>query len=237
MSIPINSSETDPTGSGAVRIREITGPDQEEACFWLHLLQRQFPLSEQVPAGSILRMIQAKGRGEALNSHFFTAHHPETGDPLGMAWLQIDPTVETAALWYLAVAPGKEGQGYGSSLMAQISQRAFATEHCRLIVMEVETVEGGHENITGHSPENLRQIDQRNRFYMQRNHAWHLTGIHYTQQVGNQAAIPMDLLVIFDPTLPSLPAEETFTRLKRVFGDSLERRGQPQLSSSLPNQA
>jgi len=212
------------------------GPAQEEACFWLQLLQSQFPLSEQVPAGSILRSIQAKGRGEALNSHFLTAHHPENGEPLGMAWLQIEPTVETAALWYLAVAPGKEGQGYGSSLLTQLCRRTFNEEHCRLMVMEVETAVKGPGPDTEHPQEALRQIDQRNRFYMQRHGALQLTGISYTQQVGDQAPIPMDLLVIFDPALPPLSPEETFTRLKTVFGDSLEQRDTLHLSSTLPNQ-
>ena len=234
MTTEIVSGQVGAVQSASVNIKEIMGPDQEEACFWLHLLQNQFPLSEQVPAGSVLRLFQAKGRGEAVDSHFFTAHDPVGGEPIGMAWIQNHPEVETAALWYLAVAPGKEGHGYGGSLLTQICRRAFEEDRYRLLVMEVETDEGHSPDMPGEA-ERLRQIDQRNRFYMHRHDALRLTGIHYTQQVENHAAVPMDLLVIFNPALPPLLPEETFVRLKTVFANALQRQGPLDLSSELPN--
>ena len=219
----------------ALELREIFGPDHAECCYWLNMLQRQFPLNEQVFAGSVLRQWQAKSRGEAQNSHFYTAHLLHSGDAVGMAWYDYCPEASGSVLWYIAVSPGAEGHGYGSDILRKLLIETYTTDAARMVFLEVETSgHGGASNPTGEE-RRLRQIDQRNRFYVHRHGAQQLTGISYTQKVGDQAAIPMDLLVFFNSALPLPPAEETYNYAKAIFGESLQPNGPIGLSSDLPS--
>ncbi len=212
-----------------LELREIVGPLQTECCFWLNLLQRQFPLNEQVLCSSVLRQWQAKANGEGVHHHFFTAHSQPAGDSVGMAWYEHCAGADAAVLWYLAVAPGLEGTGYGSQMLRQVLDLAFRERNCGFVILEVESDAHGDMN-------RRSQIEKRNRFYMVRHGALQLTGVNYTQRVAYQEPIPMNLLLFVNPVLPRPEPEDLFSRAREIFGESLISVSDPGLSATLPCQ-
>jgi GNAT superfamily N-acetyltransferase len=212
--------------------KKIIDPSDPLLCFWLNLLQRQFPLDEQVSAASILRMVQAKERGEVSGNELWVAISSEGDEPVGMTWFDVE--APGSALWYIAVAPGQEGHGYGSALMKCITDKVFGEAGCDFMVMEVEnsTTHSGHD-----SPEQevkrIEQIKKRSHFYIDRHGAWQLSGIRYYQRAGFSAPIPMDLLIIFHPDKPTPSAEDAFAMSKQIFGNSLTQEGELTLTKEL----
>jgi ribosomal protein S18 acetylase RimI-like enzyme len=212
-----------------IKIHDLTTPSDPLLCFWLNLLQRQFPIDEQVSAGSILRMVQEKEQGEGADNHIWVALNETTQEPVGMTWFDIEHN--GTALWYIAVATGLEGHGYGSLLMKSIADKVFNECNCDFMVMEVENQSShAHHNTEEDRAKNIEQIKKRNSFYMNRHGAWLIKGIKYSQQAGFSAAIPMDLLITFHPDKPVPTAEQAFAMCKQIFGDSLTQDGELSLS-------
>jgi len=246
-SLPAGSLETAP-GPG-LKLHELLTPMDPASPFFLYLLERQFPANEQVWCSEILRLLQKRSQGDEADNHLFVAYDPDRGpqgagstegiEPVAMSWLEIypDPNIEAAALWYLAVAPGAEGKfGYGTILMAELVNRAFK-EGCRLMTIEVERADitASHVADVAERQQRLSQIEKRNRFYVNRFGAKHLTGVRYVQEISGKNPVEMALLILLDTKRPSLSPEEVLTRCQALFGEeALQSVGPIGLSSELP---
>jgi Acetyltransferase (GNAT) family len=202
--------------------------------FWLDLLQQQFPPDEQVSKSSIEKIVQKKEQGDAQDNILWAVLSTENNEPVGMTWFDIYLDSKLSALWYIAVAPGQEGHGYGGAIMRSIMSHVFEKQNCDLMVMEVEHPNSHTEYET---PEQIKkrveQIKKRNSFYINHQGAWKLNGTEYYQQVGKFSPILMDILVIFHPEKSFVSPEETFDKCKQIFDESIIQKGNLSLSKEI----
>jgi GNAT superfamily N-acetyltransferase len=195
---------------------EIVSLDDAIYDAWLNLYQTAFPINEQVLVSSYNKVLRDKNSGKTKYRHLL-AGLDEGGRLVGMANYDLVPRCRAAVLWYLAVAPKARNRGIGSRFYHEILARVRSEEpSVRALVFEVQdpdTICSAAERKAA-----LRRIT----FY-QRNGAHLLGGVDYTQSVGWQAPIPMQVMV--HPLTPDLDPAQAVQVARCMLGKRLQLAG------------
>lgn len=196
----------------------LTFVDIREACDelfipWIELYETSFPPEERILVAQFLTLLKAKERGEYPESHMQAALD---GDGKFCALLRYDLVKEREAayFWYLAVHPEARSGGIGAECFAHVVARATQAG-LRALVWEVEVPEHFED------PER-RALAQRRIAFYRRQGALMLTGIDYQQQLPNQPAIPLHVMV--RPIQPVTP-QEVFDLANKLL-DGVEQAGE-----------
>ena len=175
---------------------DITDPNDDLFMPWLDLYETSFPPEEKVLVSSFLWILKEKAKGTRPNSHiqavldeqdtFVAAIRFDLGKEPGIAYG-----------WYIAVHPNARNRGIGSECFNEVVRRA-SDAGLRAFVFEVEAPEHFDD------PERQKLARRRIEFY-RRQGALLLGGVRYIQQIINQPAIPLNIMI--KPIEPVTPQE------------------------------
>ncbi len=197
-------------------LREIDRLSDPHLPDFLDLYETAFPANERIPVSSIIRILQAKERGEYRGEHFIVAC--DASDPvLGMALVDILPECAAAYLVYLAVDPDRRSGGIGRAMLDEIVKQSVEwNPETVAVILEVDRPENSS---TGE-----RELAERRIQFYERSGGRLLEGIEYTQRVDFfPEGRPMHLMFI---PLSELTAERAFEIGEYIFGEDLTRTGE-----------
>jgi GNAT superfamily N-acetyltransferase len=199
-------------------LREIESRDDVLWRAWETIYTASFPPHERMSQEHFDRVLDAKSKGEATNTHIVVI--PDSSNPddaVCMAYYEYDPETRIAFLWYLATREGLRGQGIGAVLYRSLREYVRG-QGAALLVYEVEIPEVAAEKSAQDADYARRRIEWYEKFG-----ARVVFGIEYFQGVDTTPEkTPMYLMVdLFEP----MEAEALFPILKSIFEDSLAQTG------------
>lgn len=175
---------------------DITDPNDDLFSDWLDLYETSFPPEEKILVSSFLWILKEKAKGTRADSHI-QAVLDEQNTVVAALRYDLGKELGIAYGWYIAVHPDARNRGIGAECFNEVIRRASEVG-LRAFVFEVEVPEHFDD------PEREELARRRIDFY-RRQGALLLGGVRYIQQIRNQPAIPLHIMVV--PIEPIAPQE------------------------------
>ena len=214
-------NETPRKSKMSILLEPITGWRDPNLPFVMDILQQSFPPNEQMRLSWWINRLNAITEGMSTDGEKYTllaVVNPQTEEVVGFAYYETyaaPPEKSIAYLYYLAMHPETRGQGIGATTYAALMQRILDQEKNRLVVFEVEKP----EVLETLSPNDAEIARRRVRWY-QRNGARLLNGVYYSQSVGWQPEVEMNVMF---HSRNALRPEDAFAAGKAIWADNLQQ--------------
>jgi len=178
---------------------------------WLDLYETSFPSNERMLVSDILRTLDEDSNSDERSSTHFLVLLDENKKCAGMMLYYTKESDKIAWLWYMAIKPAVQSQGFGSHLYHELVERLDLSGY-KALFLEVEIPD----------ETNSIQAERRIRFY-EKQGACLLKDANYVQDIGWHAQ-PTPLFLMMQPFQP-LDDKQAFDLAKKLFGGALKKQG------------
>ncbi|MES2465149.1 MAG: GNAT family N-acetyltransferase [Armatimonadota bacterium] len=182
----------------------------------LDLYQTSFPVNEQMRLSwwvHLLNELSFPSPSAQPERLLYAAVGDPAGEVIGFACCEVHRDAGIAYLIYIATREDLRGQGIGAIIYHQVIDELLSHKNTEIVLFEVEIPEA----VAQTSSDALRLAQRRIAWY-QRQGARLLEGVRYTQTVGWQN--PLEMQLMLHSRTPVTP-EQAFAAASRLFGNNI----------------